>query len=90
MIRYLVAAVRGIMDYPKWNATIEWDSGKYEGPISLLTVGNSPRTGGVFFMTPHADPFDGKLTFVYGFGRSRWKTVHSSSECHESWSRKLC
>ena len=22
-------------------------------------------------MTPHADPFDGKLTFVYGFGRSR-------------------
>ncbi len=71
MVRYLVAAVRGILAYPIWTAKVEWDSGKYEGPISLLTVGNSPRTGGVFYMTPHADPFDGKLTFVYGFGNSR-------------------
>jgi diacylglycerol kinase (ATP) len=68
--RYLVAAVRGIMAYPKWMAKVEWDGGQYEGPISLLTVGNSPRTGG-FYMTPHADAFDGKLTFVYGFGSSR-------------------
>lgn len=71
MVRYLVAAVRGIMQHPTWNARITWDQGEYEGPISLLTVGNSPRTGGVFFMTPHADPFDGRLTFVYGYGRTR-------------------
>ncbi len=68
--RYLLAAVRGIMAGPKWTAKVEWDGGKYEGPISLLTVGNSPRTGG-FFMTPHANAFDGKLTFVYGFGATK-------------------
>ena len=58
MLRYLVAAVRGIWDNPQWTAKIEWDDGKYEGPALLVTVGNGPRTGGVFFMAPHADPFD--------------------------------
>jgi diacylglycerol kinase (ATP) len=71
MIRYLVAALRGIMDNPQWTAKIEWDGGQYEGPILLVTVGNGPRTGGVFYMAPHADPFDGKLTFVYGYRRRR-------------------
>ena len=69
--RYLVAAVQGIWDNPQWHATIEWDDGKYEGPILLVSVGNAPRTGGVFFMAPHADPFDGKLTFVHGYRRTR-------------------
>ncbi|MBE7436821.1 MAG: hypothetical protein HS115_00080 [Spirochaetales bacterium] len=69
--RYLVAAIRGILDHPVWEAHIEWQGGSFHGPISLLTTGNCPRTGGVFFMTPHADPFDGKLTFVYGYGKTR-------------------
>jgi diacylglycerol kinase (ATP) len=71
MMRYLVAAVRGIMDNPQWTAKIEWDDGVYEGPVLLVTVGNGPRTGGVFYMAPHADPFDGKLTFVYGYRKTR-------------------
>jgi diacylglycerol kinase (ATP) len=71
MIRYLVAAVRGIWDNPQWRAKIEWDGGQFEGPTLLVTVGNGPRTGGVFFMAPHADPFDGKLTFVYGYRKTR-------------------
>lgn len=71
IMRYLVAAVQGIMDNPQWNARIEWDDGKYEGPILLVSVGNAPRTGGVFFMAPHADPFDGKLTFVHGYRKTR-------------------
>jgi diacylglycerol kinase (ATP) len=71
MARYLVAAVRGIWDNPQWNAKIEWDDGNYEGPALLVSVGNGPRTGGVFFMAPHADPFDGKLTFVHGYRRTR-------------------
>lgn len=69
--RYLVAAVLGIMDNPQWNARIEWDGGQYEGPALLVSVGNAPRTGGVFYMAPHADPFDGKLTFVHGYRRTR-------------------
>jgi diacylglycerol kinase (ATP) len=71
MIRYLVAAVRAIMDKPLWSAQISWEDGEYTGPIILVTVGNGARTGGVFYMAPHADPFDGKLTFVYGFRSKR-------------------
>jgi diacylglycerol kinase family enzyme len=59
------------MDKREWVAKIEWDDGSYEGPISLASVGNGPLTGGVFYMTPHADPFDGKLTFVYGYRPTR-------------------
>lgn len=70
MLRYLVAAVGGIMDKPAWQASLEWDGGSFEGPLSLVTVGNGPRSGG-FFMAPHADPFDGKLTVVYGYRATR-------------------
>lgn len=69
--RYLVAAVMGIMDKPNWNAKIEWDGGSYEGPLTLASVGNGRRTGGVFYMTPHADPFDGKLTLMHGYRDTR-------------------
>jgi diacylglycerol kinase (ATP) len=71
MLRYLVAAVMGIMDKPLWSAEIKWEGGEYKGPIILVTVGNGARTGGVFYMAPHADLFDGKLTFVYGMRRTR-------------------
>lgn len=68
--RYMVAAVSGIMDKPSWSAALEWDGGSFEGPLSLVTVGNGPRSGG-FFMAPHADPFDGLLTAVYGYRATR-------------------
>jgi diacylglycerol kinase (ATP) len=69
--RYLVAAIQGIMDRPEWKAKIEWDGGSYDGPVSLISIGNGPRTGGIFFMSPHADPFDGRLTFAYGYRGTR-------------------
>ena len=69
--RYLVAAIRAIMDRPRWDAHLEWDDGSYDGPVSLVYIGNGPRSGGVFFMGPHANPFDGKLTIVYGYRASR-------------------
>lgn len=69
--RYLMAAVQGIMDKPSWQARLEWDGGSYEGPLSLVSIGNGYRTGGIFFMTPHADPFDGKLTFMYAYRPTR-------------------
>lgn len=70
MARYLVAAVWAIMDKPEWNGTVKWDDNSYEGPLSMLSVGNGRRTGG-FFMTPHADPFDGKLTLAFGYRSTR-------------------
>jgi diacylglycerol kinase (ATP) len=72
MARYLVAAVQAIMDKPEWEGTITWEgsAGESKGKFSLLSVGNGRRTGG-FFMTPHADPFDGKLTLAYGYRSTR-------------------
>src|SRR5215207_1110659 len=68
--RYLVAAVQAIMDKPEWPGTVKWDGGEYNGRFSLISVGNGRRTGG-FFMTPHADPFDGKLTLAFGYRGTR-------------------
>jgi diacylglycerol kinase (ATP) len=70
IFRYLVAAVQAILDKPEWRGKIKWDDGEYNGPLSLVSVGNGRRTGG-FFMTPHADPFDGKLTLAYGYRGTR-------------------
>lgn len=70
MVRYLVAAVWAIMDKPEWNGEVKWDDGEYNGPLTLVTVGNGRRTGG-FFLTPHADLSDGKLTLAYGYRGTR-------------------
>ena len=72
--RYLVAAVQGILDHPSWKAVVEWDDGSYNGPLSLVSVGNGPRTGGLFYMSPHADVSDGKLTFVLAYRPTRLST----------------
>jgi diacylglycerol kinase (ATP) len=70
MARYLVAAVQAIMDKPEWRGNVTWDGGAYNGAFSLISIGNGRRTGG-FFMTPHADPFDGKLTLAFGYRGTR-------------------
>ncbi|MDO9300736.1 MAG: diacylglycerol kinase family lipid kinase [Anaerolineales bacterium] len=70
LVRYLVAAVQGIMDKPEWKGEVKWDGGEYNGLLSLISIGNGRRTGG-FFMTPHADMFDGKLTLAYGYRATR-------------------
>lgn len=74
MARYLVAAVQAIMDKPEWRGKVTWDDGEYEGPLTLVSVGNGRRTGG-FFMTPHADLFDGKLTISFGYRATRWSML---------------
>lgn len=70
MARYLVAAVQAIMDKPEWSGTVTWDDGDYQGLLTLVTIGNGRRTGG-FFMTPHADMADGKLTLAFGYRGTR-------------------
>jgi diacylglycerol kinase (ATP) len=71
LLRYLTAALLGIKDNPHWEITMEWDGGEYKGPASLVSVGNGAVTGGLFYMAPHADPFDGKLTFLMGYRGTR-------------------
>ena len=70
-LRYLLATLIGVIKNPQWTMSLEWDNGSYQGPATLVTVGNNPLTGGLFYMTPHADPADGLLTFVYGAVKTR-------------------
>jgi diacylglycerol kinase (ATP) len=70
MARYLVAAIQAIMEKPEWGGNLKWDGGEYNGMFSFISIGNGRRTGG-FFMTPHADPFDGKLTLAFGYRGTR-------------------
>lgn len=69
--RYILAALMGVAKNPQWSMHLEWDGGDYTGPATLVTAGNNALTGGVFYMAPHADPFDGKLEFVFGYVPSR-------------------
>ncbi|RME47851.1 MAG: YegS/Rv2252/BmrU family lipid kinase [Caldilineae bacterium] len=64
-VRYIVAALRAISRSPHWQARLRWDGGSFEGPVTLVSVGNSPRTGGAFFMTPKAKLDDGLMDFVF-------------------------
>ena len=75
VIRYLVATLIGVYHNPQWVMQINWEGGEFHGMANLVTVGNSPLTGGLFYMTPHADPYDGLLTFVYGCVPSRMKIL---------------
>jgi len=75
VLRYLAAALRAIASGPRWECRLQWDDGEYNGPVSLVSVGNCPITGGIFRMAPAADPCDSKLTFVYAFAASRLKML---------------
>lgn len=71
ILRYLLATFISISHNPQWEAEIKWDDGEYKGPTTMISIGNGPRTGGLFYTVPGADPYDGKLTFVHGVIQSR-------------------
>jgi diacylglycerol kinase (ATP) len=70
-LRYLAAALQGIAQARPWLMRVVWNNSMYEGPISLVSVGNSRRTGGMFYLTPGAVPDDGRLDFVFAGGLSK-------------------
>jgi diacylglycerol kinase (ATP) len=73
--RYILAAFKTILSHEPWHMQLTWDDGSYEGPITLVSVGNTKRTGGAFWMTPRAEPDDGYLDFVFGGEMGRLKLV---------------
>ena len=64
-IRYVAAVIKCLAKLNAWQMRVTWDDGSYEGPILLLSVCNSPRTGGLFRMAPEAKMDDGLFDFVY-------------------------
>ncbi len=63
-IRYVVALIRALARLTPWQMQITWDGGGYDGPAYLLSVCNSPRTGG-FMMAPGAEIDDGQFDMVF-------------------------
>lgn len=63
-IRYMVALLSALSKLKPWQMQITWDGGGYEGPAYLLSVCNSPRTGG-FMMAPGAEIDDGLFDMVF-------------------------
>ncbi|UCC50666.1 MAG: diacylglycerol kinase family lipid kinase [Anaerolineaceae bacterium] len=62
-IRYVVALIKAILKIKAWQMHIKWDDGSYDGPVYLLSICNSPRTGG-FTMAPGAEIDDGLFDIV--------------------------
>lgn len=75
-VRYLLATLLGVVKNPQWVMHLHWEGGEFSGHATLVTVGNNPLTGGVFYMAPHADPFDGMLNCVYGYVPSRLQILN--------------
>jgi len=73
--RYILAALKAIFTLRPWHMHLAWDDGEYEGPVTLVSVGNNRRTGGAFWMTPRAEPDDGLLDFVFVGGVGRLKLL---------------
>jgi diacylglycerol kinase (ATP) len=69
--RYITAALKAIITAKPWAMKITWDNGSFEGPVILVSVGNTNRTGGEFYMTPHAQVDDGLLDFIFAAGLNR-------------------
>ena len=63
-LRYILGLIRALVKLKAWQMQISWDGGGYEGPMYLLSVCNSPRTGG-FHMAPGAQIDDGVFDFVF-------------------------
>lgn len=74
-LRYVLAAIKTIIQSKSWDMRLDWDCGVYEGQLVIVSVGNSARTGGAFFMTPQAEVDDGLLDFVFASNMSRLKML---------------
>jgi len=73
--RYILAALKTILSHQPWHMRLAWDDGEYEGPVTLVSVGNTRRTGGAFWMTPRAEMDDGYLDFVFAGELGRLKLL---------------
>jgi diacylglycerol kinase (ATP) len=64
-IRYVVGVLRGFLKLKAWHMQIHWDGGCFEAPTLLLSVANSPRTGGLFNVAPEASMDDGLFDVIF-------------------------
>ncbi len=63
-LRYVVALIKALVKLKAWDMHVQWDDGDHQGPIYLLSVCNSPRTGALFYMAPKAAMDDGRFDVI--------------------------
>jgi len=69
--RYVAAALKCVFTAKPWQVSLSWGRSSFAGPIMLVSVGNGRRTGGAFYLTPHAQLDDGRLDVVYAMQMNR-------------------
>lgn len=69
----MTATWRGISHGAPWFMRLAWEGGGYEGPVGLVSIGNS----GTFQMTPQASLDSGKLDVVCGANMARWQMAYT-------------
>ena len=78
-IRYIASLLKAIIKLKAWQMQFNWQdgdqTGSYEGPAYVLSICNSPRTGGLFYMAPNAKMDDGRLDFVFAPEIGRWQIM---------------
>ncbi len=74
-LRYLIAALQTVMAAKSWTMRLDWDNCSFDGPLSLVSVGNGCRTGGSFYLTPHAVIDDGLFDFAFVSQLNRWQMM---------------
>ncbi len=77
---YVVAAVRALMHYRTPQVQLAWidQAGQPQernSPVLLVSVGNSPRSGGGFYLTPSAQLDDGLLDLGIADAIARWQVL---------------
>lgn len=77
---YGVAALRALWRYEAQPMHLQWENaagerGEWDAPLLLATIGNTPRSGGGFHLTPDAKIDDGVLDLVMAKTMSRWQVL---------------
>ncbi|MFP4071512.1 MAG: diacylglycerol/lipid kinase family protein [Desulfovibrionales bacterium] len=68
---YLAAALATLLLPKTWDVTMQWEGGSYQGLVTLVSILNGRRVGGMFHLAPEADLSDGLLDVVFGHAASR-------------------
>jgi diacylglycerol kinase family enzyme len=79
-LRYVAAALRALRRYHAPLVELCWETpdGRWQERIQhalLISLGNSPRTGGVFYLTPDAVLDDGLLDLGVARMLPRWRIL---------------
>lgn len=58
---YLYSILRGLIQYKPLEVKLTWEDGSYQGPVFMVSSGNTDSYGGRIKITPQARADDGKL-----------------------------